>query len=196
MLPNTLTILRLICVPFILILAASSDKDRLALGLALFLFAALTDWLDGFIARARKSITLFGTIMDPVTDKILILGLLLVFYHKDLLPLWLVLVNLFRELFVSGIKQAKSADGRIIGANWTGKVKFCVQAVGLSWIFLYLIIAQGDADIATRRLVVYYSVLFMTIVSIALAFIFFRWHSKGMLQQQAQGEVKHRTVEH
>ena len=196
MIPNTLTVLRLISVPFILWLAAGHTPDRQACALGLFLLASLTDWLDGYIARVHNSITLFGTIMDPVTDKILVLGLLFVFHEKHLVPLWIVLVNLFRELFVSGIRQAKSSDGRIVGATWMGKLKFCIQTLAIAWVLLYLAVKPTDTITPQDKQVVYFSVLAMTAISIVLALNFFRWHSRGMLTRQTKTAAEGTSVEH
>ncbi len=190
MLPNILTILRLISVPFILWLTASDQTGILVIALVLFLLAALTDWLDGYLARKQSAITAFGIVMDPVTDKVLILGILFVLSSGNpaMLPLWLVLINLFRELFVSGIRQLRAYDGRLVGASWMGKLKFGIQVGFIAGVYLYLILKSAGMRLPGGDRVVFYSLVLMTIISVVFALNFFRWHSKGMLQRRAQAE--------
>ncbi len=195
MLPNALTLLRLASVPLILWLAAGKSTGMLAAALVLFLLAGFTDWLDGYVARRCHAITPFGIVMDPVTDKILLLGVLFIFQNKGLVPLWLVLLNVFRELFVSGIRQLKAADGKLVGANWMGKLKFCLQVVMIALVMLYLVLeAEGvPQSLGIRhelgRAAILYLMFAMTLVSLALALKFFRWHSEGMLKKQPPQEV-------
>jgi len=194
-LPNILTLLRLALVPLILWLATSESAGALGAALGVFLLAALTDWLDGYFARTRHAITPFGTVMDPVTDKILVLGLLFVFREKELLPLWPVLVNIFRELFVSGIRQLKSANGKLVGANWMGKVKFCMQVVVMGIILLYLTLEAagitGFIGIGREhgRGFILWLLIAMTLLSVALALNFLRWHRVGMLKRHSAQDV-------
>ena len=195
MLPNIVTLLRLASVPFILLLASGTSAGTLTVALVVFLVAAFSDWLDGYLARTRNTVTPFGVVMDPVTDKILVLGLLFIFHDKGLVPLWLVLVNVFRELFVSGIRQLKSASGKLVGANWMGKVKLCMQVVMIALVFLYLILeSAGVTELLGIRAevghtAVWWLMILMTVLSAAFALNFFRWHSRGMLQKQPEQGV-------
>ena len=180
MLPNILTIARLILVPVILWLAYSEGTAGLAVGLGLFVLAAFTDWLDGYLARTRNQITPFGTLMDPLTDKVLVLGTLFVFVDRGLLPLWLVLINLFREMLVSGIRQLKATQGELVGANWMGKLKFNLQIALVGWILLYLLLESAGVAVAGGEGLVLWSAGVVTAISFALALNFLFWHRRGL----------------
>jgi len=184
--PNVITMLRLVLVPFILWLCYSHRPQALLVALGLFIVACVSDWLDGYLARRRNSITPFGTLMDPVTDKILILGTMFVFADRQppVLPMWLVLINLFRELLVSGIRQLKAFRGRLVGANWMGKFKFVLQSTLVGAVLFYLFLESMGVPVPGYE-PVFWSALAVTVVAIVLALRFFLWHSEGMLQRQA-----------
>ena len=184
MLPNILTILRLLSVPVVLSLAYGQRTGVLALGLGLFTLSSFTDWLDGYLARTRNATTTFGIVMDPVADKILILGMLFVFSDIELLPMWLVLINLFRELLISGIQAVQAAEGRIIAANWMGKLKFCLQVVVVALGFVHLILKSAGLPLPGGRHIVFYCTLLMTLVSLVLAVNFLRWHGEGLMEKR------------
>lgn len=186
MLPNVITVLRLILVPFILWLASEAATAPLAVGLALFLVAGLTDWLDGYLARRRRLVTAFGTFMDPITDKVLVLGAMFVFaHHHGLLPMWLVLVNLFRELLVSGVRQVKAVEGELVGANWMGRVKFWLQTALISGIFLYLILASRGVNVSGGQRLILWGATLVTAVSLGFAVVFVVWYRKEIFRSRA-----------
>jgi CDP-diacylglycerol--glycerol-3-phosphate 3-phosphatidyltransferase len=180
--PNLLTLLRLILMPPILWLTSLPDTAARATALSLFLLAAFTDWLDGYIARTRDMITPFGTLMDPLADKILILGLLFVFVEIDILPLWLVLVMLFRELLVSGVRRVRAAEGEVIGANWMGKTKFVLQNLLVVGILICLILDSQGAAGENWRTTMYVAALTVMCVSVLFALNFLRWHLPELLK--------------
>ena len=155
MLPNALTIVRLLLVPGILWLTYSSEPEKLGAALALFALAVLTDWLDGHLARSRGLVTPFGTVMDPVVDKILMLGVLFVLSARphEVLPLWVPLVILSRELLVSAVRQFGAAHGGLVGANWMGKTKFVIPPIFITIdsMFILIIIPIGSLSHITNR---------------------------------------------
>ena len=139
-LPNKLTVLRLIMVPiFVVVLMLSDALWAGILGLVLFITASLTDMLDGKIARARGLVTDFGKFLDPLADKFMVIGAMLVILYKTLtanaanrlfgtLFFWAVMIMIFRELAVTSIRLviAKSS-GVVSAANMLGKIKTCTQ---------------------------------------------------------------------
>lgn len=139
-LPNVITLLRLGCVPVIVWLTYRRDPAGLAVGAGLFALAVASDWLDGFLARRLRMRSAFGTLMDPLVDKVLILSLLFVFADRGLIPLWLVLLNMLRELAVTSVRSRASSRAGAVGANRMGKTKFCLQAgfIGLAYVHLML----------------------------------------------------------
>ncbi len=182
MLPNVLTVLRLLMVPFILWLAYGPGTTAQVVALALFLAAALTDLFDGYLARTRDQITPFGTVMDPLTDKMLVLGALFVFADCGLVPMWLVLINLFREMLISGIRAVQAAGGEIVGANWMGKVKFGLQCGLVGGILLYRTVESAGVQVPGGGQMVFWATAGVTSVSVVFALNFFRWHGKWLFQ--------------
>lgn len=114
----------------------------------------------------------------------MILGALFVFSDRGLLPLWLVLVNLFRELLVSAIRQINAAEGGVVGANWMGKLKFNLQVIVVVMAYAHLLLESAGKPAPGGRHVVYYSALCMTVISAALAMNFLRCHRKGLSREQ------------
>lgn len=148
-LPNKLTVLRLCMVPvFVVILMASDALWASIVGLVLFVVASLTDMLDGKIARKHGLVTDFGKFLDPLADKFMVIGALLVLLYRsmtDAVPnrlfctlfFWATLLVIFRELAVTSIRLvAAGSTGVVLAANWLGKVKTCVQIACVVCCFL------------------------------------------------------------
>ena len=125
-LPNKLTLLRITLVPVCLLLAG---YDQYIPAAVVFVLAAVTDALDGRIARKKHLITNFGKFADPIADKILVLSMMIVLCHEGLLPVWLPVILVFRERMVDGLRMVAAEQGRVIAAGWSGKVKTVSQMV-------------------------------------------------------------------
>ncbi len=148
-LPNKLTLLRVLLIPVCLVLWALKQPVFSA---AVFALAALTDFLDGYIARKKNIITVFGKFADPVADKILVLTAMIFLCADGILPAWAVCVVAARELMVDGLRLVAVGKGTVIAAGWLGKIKtnsqfFCILAGMLlprgHWITLALTIAMA-----------------------------------------------------
>ena len=122
--PNRLTILRILLVPVCLLLAG---YDHYLAAAIVFALACATDTLDGHIARKKKLITNFGKFADPIADKILVLSMMIVLCYKHMLPVWLPVILVFRELLVDGLRMVAAEQGRVVAAGWSGKVKTACQ---------------------------------------------------------------------
>jgi CDP-diacylglycerol--glycerol-3-phosphate 3-phosphatidyltransferase len=128
--PNVLTVLRILLVPVLVVaLVDETSSDWLAAGV--FAAASLTDAIDGYIARARRQITTFGKLMDPVADKLLIIAALVVLLSLDRIPAWIVMVIIAREFAVTVTRMAAVGQGVVISANWWGKAKTIVQVAAI-----------------------------------------------------------------
>ena len=128
-LPNKLSILRVLCIPVIVVLLyLESDGCRIAAGI-LFILASVTDYLDGHIARKHNLITDFGKFIDPVADKLLVLTTLIMLLHLGLMEAWIVIVILCRELSVDGLRMVAVTQGKVIAASKFGKLKTVSQMV-------------------------------------------------------------------
>lgn len=134
-LPNKLSVLRMILVPvFVIVMMLPFEPWSSIIGVAIFIIASLTDMLDGKIARKHNLITDFGKFIDPLADKFMVIGALLVILYKydNIRPvfIWAVIIVIFRELAVTSIRLvASSSSGVVIAANWLGKIKTVTQIV-------------------------------------------------------------------
>ena len=128
-LPNKLSIIRVLCIPVIvLLLYLPEDGCRIAAGI-LFILASLTDFLDGHIARKHQLVTDFGKFIDPVADKLLVLTTLIMLLHRNLMEAWIIVVVLSRELAVDGLRMVAVSQGKVIAASMFGKIKTTCQMV-------------------------------------------------------------------
>jgi CDP-diacylglycerol--glycerol-3-phosphate 3-phosphatidyltransferase len=145
-LPNLLTLVRIFLVP-LLVAVLVEQNFRISWGsrvvvandflaLIVFLAAALTDLLDGYLARRWKQVTTVGTLLDPVADKLLISAALVSLVQIRLLPGWIVILIISREFAVSGLRSIAAAEGYTIRAGELGKSKMMLQVVGVALIML------------------------------------------------------------
>ncbi len=143
--PNSLTIARIFFVPLLVaVLVEESVAVRLGgvvitnewLALAIFLAAAGTDLLDGFLARRWGQITTIGTLLDPIADKLLISAALISLVQAHAAPAWMVVLIIGREFGVSGLRSIAAAEGYTIKASDLGKTKMIAQVVAISFLLL------------------------------------------------------------
>ena len=140
-LPNVLTLLRVILIPVFVYLI--HFEYFFAAGV-LFIFASLTDYLDGYLARKYKVITDFGKLMDPLADKILVMAALIMLVGQrhsltgePWIPAWMVVMIIAREVWVTGIRGVASTYGMVLPADATGKIKSFLQMFAVSFIIFY-----------------------------------------------------------
>jgi CDP-diacylglycerol---glycerol-3-phosphate 3-phosphatidyltransferase len=167
-LPNILTLLRILLVPVLVVALGTEAEGGSEIAAAVFVIAALTDGLDGYIARSRQSVTTFGKVMDPVADKLLIAAALLTLVSLDRVDAWVAMIIIAREFAVSGLRIAAGQQGVVIPASALGKLKTIVQSAAV-----LALIAAPDAGALWVQLLVYAMVL-TTIVSGADYFLNFR----------------------
>ena len=131
--PNALTVFRLVLIPPILISFLGRFPQHHVVAFALFFVASISDSLDGRIARRYARVTTVGKFLDPLADKLLILAVLALLVQDALLPAWVLVVILGRELLITGLRTIGAAQGLIISATPFGKTKTISQmlAVGL-----------------------------------------------------------------
>ena len=144
-LPNKLTLMRLIFVPVIMVfilfqIAGDPWSDIVAA--TLFLAAAITDMLDGRLARRYDLVTDFGKLMDPLADKIFIVATFVMMADYGIIPAWIVVVVLSREFMVTGLRLLTVSEGVVIAADKSGKFKTAFQMVslivaGAGWVKLF-----------------------------------------------------------
>ncbi|KAF0249075.1 MAG: CDP-diacylglycerol--glycerol-3-phosphate 3-phosphatidyltransferase [bacterium] len=140
-LPNTLTISRIFLVPILVVVLLTNVASKFGvpqqiLGVSLFLAAALTDLLDGFLARRRGEVTTLGTLLDPIADKLLISAAFISLVETHVAPAWAVVIIIAREFAVSGLRSIASAEGFTIAASKMGKLKMATQVVAITLLIL------------------------------------------------------------
>ncbi|HWH43752.1 MAG TPA: CDP-diacylglycerol--glycerol-3-phosphate 3-phosphatidyltransferase [Thermoleophilaceae bacterium] len=157
--PNSLTVVRILLVPVLVVALLVETPNGSAIAAVVFALAAFTDGLDGYIARTRGSITTFGKVMDPVADKLLIAAALISLVSLDRLAAWVAMVIIAREFAVSGLRIFAGAQGVVIPASQLGRIKTALQIVAV-----FALIAASDPDVAWVQVLVYASVV-ITVVS-------------------------------
>jgi CDP-diacylglycerol--glycerol-3-phosphate 3-phosphatidyltransferase len=158
-LPNALTVVRILLVPVLVVALLEETPNGSAVAAIVFAAAALTDGLDGWIARSRGSVTTFGKVMDPVADKLLIAAALISLVSLDKLAAWVAMVIIAREFAVSGLRIYAGAQGVVIPASQLGRLKTAIQVAAV----LALIAASDHTAAWVQALV--YAMVAATIVS-------------------------------
>ena len=130
-LPNKLTVVRMVLVPFFVasLLLSGSNESLKWVALVLFVVASLTDFLDGYIARKYNLITNFGKFMDPLADKILTISGMICLIELGRIPSWIVVIIVAREFIISGFRLIAAENGVVIAANYWGNFKTTFQMI-------------------------------------------------------------------
>ena len=135
-LPIALTLFRIVVVPLIIVFVISSDRVRVLIAAVIFVAASLTDWLDGRLARRRNQVTQFGTLLDPVADKLLVAAALVALVQVDGIGAWVAMVIIGRELAVTGLRGVALSMGVVVPASSLGKLKTVSQYVAVTVLIL------------------------------------------------------------
>ncbi len=142
-LPNKLTILRVIMIPFFIVflLVPITPYDKW-IALTIFIIASLTDLLDGKIARKYNLVTNFGKFMDPLADKLLVCSALICLIELGKIPAWMVIVIIAREFIISGFRLVASHSGVVIAASYWGKFKTTFQMAAVCLLIVDIAVLQ------------------------------------------------------
>lgn len=162
-LPNKLTILRVIMIPFFVVfmlwdITGAADKWIAA---AIFIIASLTDLLDGKIARKYHLVTNFGKFMDPLADKLLVGAAMICLVEMGRLPAWIVIIIISREFIISGFRLVASDNGVVIAASYWGKFKTVFQML----MIIVLIFDLGGSFRMLETVLIWISTI-LTVVSL------------------------------
>lgn len=136
-LPNKLTVSRFVMTVAFLVALFSQVRFHETIALALFIAAAITDWLDGSIARRNKLITNFGILMDPLADKIMVCSAFIAFVGLKWIPAWMVVIIVARELAITGLRLLAASKNLVLAAEGYGKHKTITQMVGIIAVFIF-----------------------------------------------------------
>ena len=145
-LPNKLSLLRMAMIPVVVALMIPCNAVCTRIAAVVFAIAAFTDFLDGYIARRDNIVTDFGKFIDPVADKLLNLSALVMLSHQGLLPAWVVVIILARELCVDGLRMVAVGQGRVIAAGKLGKIKTVSQIALVLWLMLSVLPATNPVS--------------------------------------------------
>jgi CDP-diacylglycerol--glycerol-3-phosphate 3-phosphatidyltransferase len=197
--PNILTYLRIAAIPFVLFFLGLSQKAIATnevesrwlcfVSFALFVAAALTDYLDGYIARTRNQTTLVGKFVDPIADKLIVLATLVMLVELRRVEAWIVILILLREVSISGLRTLAIADGLHINVVAAGKLKTAFQLCGLCGLILYypytIPVLNETVRFGTVGEVLILISLFFSFMS---AFSYFRGFVEAILKKYAEKE--------
>ena len=136
-LPNLVTLTRIALIPLVLVWIDNYSPRLSALACAIFLVAALSDALDGYLARRMGMVTVVGKFLDPLADKLIVLSTLVMLVANSRAPAWLVIVLMARELAVTGLRAIASQEGFVIAAGAGGKAKTALQLVGIAFLLVH-----------------------------------------------------------
>ena len=148
-LPNKITVSRVMLIPFFLIVMLvdfgwgnlSIGQETLPVnhlvGAIIFIFASVTDWVDGYYARKYNLVTNLGKFLDPLADKLLVSAALIVLVEAQLAPSWIVIIIISREFAVTGLRLILAGTGEVVAANMLGKIKTWTQIIAVSALLLH-----------------------------------------------------------
>ncbi|HSI81146.1 MAG TPA: CDP-diacylglycerol--glycerol-3-phosphate 3-phosphatidyltransferase [Solirubrobacterales bacterium] len=135
--PNVLTVLRILAVPVLVVALLGETPNGDLIAAIVFALAALTDGLDGYIARRRRTVTNFGKLMDPLADKLLVVAALVSLVSLGRLAAWVAMVIIARELAVTGLRGVAAEKGVVIAASWLGKLKTVLQVLAIFALIIW-----------------------------------------------------------
>ncbi len=178
-LPNKLTVLRVIMIPFfVAFLLLDNIPYNNIIALVIFSVACITDFLDGYLARKNNLISNFGKFMDPLADKLLICAALICFVQLDTLPAWITIIIISREFIISGFRLIAAESGVVISASMWGKVKTVVQM----FMAIFLIIDFDYSLMNILEQILIYAALLLTVISL----IDYMAKNKGVLKERGK----------
>lgn len=135
-LPNSLTLLRIFFVPLLVVLLLTNERNMELWAVGVFIVAAFTDFLDGYLARRQAQVSRLGILLDPIADKLLIASAFISLVALHLVAAWIVVIIIGRELAVSGLRSIASSEGFVIQASELGKTKMVFEVIAISVIAL------------------------------------------------------------
>lgn len=162
-LPNKLTLLRVVMIPFFIVMLLMNNGETTTfryVAAGIFIAASVTDWLDGAIARKYNLVTNFGKFMDPLADKLLVCSALICLVALEQFPVWMVIVIVSREFIISGFRLVAAEQGLVIAASYWGKFKTVTQ---MAAIILMILNISALYMVTT---IVMWAALILTVVSL------------------------------
>lgn len=172
-LPNKLCFFRLFLVLLVLLILYSNIENRVYIATLIFIIAAITDVLDGYIARSRNLITDFGKFFDPLVDKILVVSILVYLVYIQIVPDWMVIIIIVREFAVSGFRIIAASKGIVVAASKLGKFKTQSQIVA---VIIALLEIQHDIPY-------YLWVVLIAVILTVISGVDYIWKGKDVFKE-------------
>ena len=171
-LPNYITLGRIVFVPLLVVVLLTPEAGKwfgfssYAVAIVIFLIAALTDIVDGQIARRRNQVSTLGKFLDPIADKLLISAVLIVLVEKHLAPSWAVAVIIGREFIITGLRSVAASEGVVIQAQSLGKLKMWAQCVAI----VALLVSAANGSVPVSNFGLDYPAFFWRVTEVQVAF--------------------------
>lgn len=146
-LPNKITVFRFCCIPFLWLFSIWQFRYHWVVALLVYFVACVSDTVDGNIARKKKLVTDFGKLMDPLSDKALVLAAFLIQINLGVRTDIVIMIMMAREFLVAGMRMSATVEGEVIAANVFGKAKTFIQMATTGMTFLILAIMEKDGEI-------------------------------------------------
>jgi len=176
-LPNGITMLRVGIIPVLFFLLSDPGRMWSLIIAILFIMAALTDLLDGYVARKYHIVTNIGKFLDPIADKIIINAAMILMIPIGRIPAWIVSLIIIRDFIVDGIRNIATSEGMIIDASKLGKRKTLCQIFAISALMIHYPFIGADAHIV--GMVILYIALWLTLHSgVDYLLMFYRYANK------------------
>lgn len=174
--PNILTMARIASIPLILAFVDNFSPQRSFIATLLYLGASITDYLDGWLARRRKQVSILGKFLDPLADKLMVTSVLVYLTSMDRCPAWVVVGLLARELAVTGLRAIAVSEGLVISASDSGKQKTALQMVATMFLLIHFRYPVWGLEAVTIKdeplMIDYHAVGMVTLyLSLAMAWI-------------------------
>ncbi len=180
-LPNQLTVLRIILTPVFVYLFLSGDPMYMQISLVVFFIAAITDWYDGWLARKFNYITTWGKFMDPLADKVLTSGALFAFVYLGVLELWMVIAVVIRDVLITGLRLFAEWKNKSFVTSKSAKVKTFSQMIFLFYLIIVYTLKENDylkeafagtIEILTNNYLIYYTMLAVTLFTVITGILY------------------------
>jgi CDP-diacylglycerol--glycerol-3-phosphate 3-phosphatidyltransferase len=182
---NQLTILRILLAFIAMALILKNTPFSLSCAFVVFLIASFTDFLDGFLARKKEIISDLGKILDPIADKILIIGVFLAFLELNIVNIWMVIAIMLREFIITGLRLSVLNKGVVLEARFLGKNKTVSQMAGIILIFVTLILYKiypGNKVVFFTYLKIIPAVMWYVVVITIFSGVHYLWVNRKLIK--------------
>ena len=177
-LPNVLTLVRILLIPVFVMLLIDPTPDRALSAAIVFVVAAVTDLLDGYVARKTGQITKLGRLLDPIADKLLVLSALILLVQVDRVSALVAILIIAREVAVTGLRAIAASEGLIMSAEVTGKYKMALQVIAIVLLVLEGTVVESVGNLHLAGIVTLYLSLILGYVSGA-QYVWSFWRQVG-----------------